>query len=39
MLQFPLDEMVDEPGCHAYVLRGLYPDGVPCAHGQPLPAT
>ncbi len=38
MLQFPLDELLDEQACHDFLLRVLHPDGLHCPHGHPLPS-
>ena len=38
MLQFPLDDLLDEQACHDFLLRVLHPDGLHCPHGHPLPA-
>ncbi|HZG65101.1 MAG TPA: hypothetical protein VEZ12_00045 [Herpetosiphonaceae bacterium] len=38
MLQFPLDDMLDEQACHDFLLRVLHPDGLHCPHGHRLPA-
>jgi transposase-like protein len=37
MLQFPLDELLDEQACHDFLLRVLHPDGLRCPHGHALP--
>ena len=37
MLQFPLDELLDEQACYAFLLRVLHPDGLHCPHGHALP--
>ncbi len=37
MLQFPLDDLLDEQACHDFLLRVLHPDGLHCPHGHPLP--
>jgi transposase-like protein len=38
MLQFPLNDMLDEQACHEFLLRVLHPDGLHCPHGHRLPA-
>ncbi len=38
MLQFPLDDLLDEQACHDFLLRVLHPAGLHCPHGHPLPA-
>jgi transposase-like protein len=38
MLQFPLDDMLDEQACHNFLLRVLHPEGLHCPQGHPLPA-
>ena len=38
MLQFPLDDLLDEAACYAFLLRVLDPDGLRCPHGHALPA-
>ena len=38
MLQFPLDDLLDEQACHDFLLRVLHPHGLHCPHGHPLPA-
>ena len=38
MLQFPLDNLLDEQACHDFLLRVLHPDGLHCPQGHPLPA-
>ncbi len=38
MLQFPLDDLLDEQACHDFLLRVLHPDGLHCPQGHPLPA-
>jgi transposase-like protein len=38
MLQFPLDELLDEQACYAFLLRVLHPDGLHCPQGHALPA-
>ena len=38
MLQFPLDDLLDEQACHNFLLRVLHPDGLHCPQGHPLPA-
>ena len=37
MLQFPLDDLLDEHACYDFLLRVLHPDGVGCPHGHRLP--
>ena len=37
MLQFPLDELLDEQACYAFLLRVLHPDGLHCPQGHALP--
>jgi len=37
MLQFPLQELLDERRCYEYLLKGLPPQGLPCPHGHLLP--
>jgi transposase-like protein len=37
MLQFPLEDMLDEQACHDVLLRVLHPDGLRCPQGHPLP--
>ena len=39
MLQFSLDETLDEQVCHNFLLRVLHPDGLHCPHGHPLPGS
>jgi transposase len=38
MLRFPLDGLLDEQACYAFLLRILHPDGLHCPHGHPLAA-
>ena len=38
MLQFPLDDILDEQACHDFLLRVLHPDGLHCPQGHALPA-
>jgi transposase-like protein len=38
MLQFPLDNLLDEQACYDFLLRVLHPDGLCCPHGHRLPA-
>jgi hypothetical protein len=38
MLQFPLDDLLDEQACSDFLLRVLHPDGLCCPHGHRLPA-
>ena len=37
MLQFPLDDRLDEHACYAFLRRVLHPDGLCCPHGHRLP--
>jgi transposase-like protein len=37
MLQFPLDALLDEQACYAFLLRVLHPDGLHCPQGHALP--
>lgn len=37
MLQFPIDDMLDEQACHDFLLHVLHSDGLHCPHGHPLP--
>jgi transposase-like protein len=37
MLQFPLDELLDEQVCHDFLLRVLHPEGLHCPHVHRLP--
>jgi transposase-like protein len=37
MLQFPLDDLLDEQACYTFLLRVLHPDGLHCPHGHALP--
>ena len=37
MLQFPLDELLDEQACYDFLLRTLHPDGLHCPNGHALP--
>ncbi len=37
MLQFPIDDMLDEQACHDCLLHVLHADGLHCPHGHPLP--
>jgi transposase-like protein len=37
MLQFPLDDVMDEQACHDFLLRVLHPDGLCCPQGHRLP--
>ena len=39
MLQFPLDDLLDEQACYDFLLQVLHPDGLHCPHGHALPAT
>lgn len=38
MLRFPLDGLLDETACYAFLLRHLHPQGLHCPRGHPLPA-
>jgi transposase-like protein len=38
MMQFPLDEVLDEQACYDFLLRTLHPDGLYCPSGHPLPS-
>ena len=38
MLQFPLDDLLDEHACYDFLLHVLHPDGLCCPHGHRLPA-
>ena len=38
MLQFPLDELLDEQACYDFLLRTLHPDGLHCPDGHALPS-
>ncbi len=37
MLQFPLDDLLDEQACYDFLLRVLHPDGLRCPQGHVLP--
>src|ERR687885_75941 len=37
MLQFPLDDLLDEQACYDFLLRVLHPDGLRCPQGHALP--
>jgi hypothetical protein len=37
MLQFPLNDLLDEQACYDFLLRVLHPDGLHCPHGHRLP--
>jgi transposase-like protein len=37
VLQFPLDELLDEQACYDFLLQTLHPDGLHCPSGHPLP--
>ena len=32
MIDFPIDELLDEDVCHSYLLKRLHPDGLKCPH-------
>jgi hypothetical protein len=36
MLQFPLQELMDERRCYEYLLKVLHPEGLQCLQGHPL---
>ncbi len=38
MLQFPLDDLLDEQACYDFLRQVLHPDGVHGPHGHALPA-
>ena len=38
MLQFPLDDLLDEQACYDVLLYALHPEGLCCPHGHRLPA-
>jgi len=38
MLQFPIQELMDERRCYEYLLKVLPPEGLACPQGHPLPA-
>lgn len=37
MMIFPIDELMDEQRCYAFLLEVLHPDGLHCPNGHPLP--
>lgn len=37
MLQFPLDELLDDQACYDFLLRTLHPTGLHCPAGHALP--
>jgi len=37
MFQFPLDNLMDQDACYAFLLQTLHPDRLQCPHGHPLP--
>src|ERR671932_17937 len=37
MLQFPLEELLDEQACYDFLLRTLHPAGLHCPYGHALP--
>ena len=37
MLIWPITDLLDEDRCYAYLRDWLYPDGLVCPHGHPLP--
>lgn len=37
MMRFPISELLSQQECHDYLLRTLYPNGLQCRHGHPLP--
>jgi transposase-like protein len=37
MLQFSLDEVLDDQACYDFLLRTLHPDGLHCPSGHALP--
>ena len=37
MLTFPIQELMDEQKCYAYLLKALHPNGLKCPAGHPLP--
>ncbi len=37
MLQFPLDDLLDDQACYTFLLQVLHPDGLHCPHGHRLP--
>jgi transposase-like protein len=38
MMQFPINELMDEQACHDFLLGVLHPNGLSCPRGHPLPA-
>jgi len=38
MLQFPLDDLLDEQACYDFLLGVLHPEGLHCPQGHPLRA-
>jgi transposase-like protein len=38
MITFPIQELMDEQKCYAYLLRVLHPDGLKCPAGHAVPA-
>src|SRR5436305_10339995 len=39
MLLWPITELLDEARCYEYLRDRLYPDGLVCPNGHPLPPT
>jgi transposase-like protein len=39
MLIFPINELMDEPACYAFLLKVLHPKGLHCPKGHRLPKT
>jgi transposase-like protein len=37
MIRFPVSDLLDANACYDYLLRALYPEGLRCKHGHPLP--
>ena len=37
MLQFPLNDLLDEQACYDFLVHVLHPDGLRCPQGHPLP--
>jgi transposase-like protein len=37
MMTFPIQELMDEQKCYAYLLTALHPDGLTCPAGHPVP--
>lgn len=38
MMIFPIEELLDEQRCYDYLLKTLYPEGLRCPNGHPLPS-